>query len=164
MPVFYLDTSALLKRYKTEIGSDVIDEPFRAKAASEAFTSSYYAVLEITSVARRLLKGRALTRGAYNAMMARFLGDAESGLVLQSVNGDVVASANDVAERYALRAGDAIQLAAALAVKEALPGERFVLLASDKDLLQASQAAGIEAIDPESRDSLSALQKVRSGY
>jgi len=149
LTVFYLDTSAFLKRFKTEPGSDVVATLFDGSLEAEILTTSYYTVLEVIGVARRLLKGRALTRRAYSLMMSRFLTDIQQ-IVVQPVNDELVASAVDLADRYALRAGDALQLATALAVNAALPEDAaMVVVASDKDLVEACAVARIEALNPE---------------
>jgi hypothetical protein len=38
--MFYLETSALLKKYRTESGTDVVRELFEWKSDAEAFISS----------------------------------------------------------------------------------------------------------------------------
>ncbi|MGH2458124.1 MAG: type II toxin-antitoxin system VapC family toxin, partial [Chloroflexota bacterium] len=157
MPVFYLDTSALLKRYRTEAGSQVVDQIFGAKQADETLTTSYYTVLEGMSVARRLLKGRVLHRPAYNALMARFLDDASNVFLIQSMSDDVIARAIDVAAKHALRPGDSVQLASALIIQETIPHERVVLFVSDRELYDAGIAAGIDAINPENANAVSLL-------
>lgn len=62
MPMFYLETSALLKKYRTERGTDVVRELFEGKSDAEAFITSYFTVLEVISVARRLLAAATLNR------------------------------------------------------------------------------------------------------
>lgn len=94
--------------------------------------------------------------------MARFLDDAENLLVLQSINDDVIARAIDVTEEFALRPGDAVQLATALIVKETIPDEKFVLLVSDRELYEAGLAAGIDTIDPENPDASALLRRARA--
>ncbi len=63
MPIFYLDTSALLKRYKTEAGTSVIDRLFKLleKPHNKA-AISFLTVLEVIAAGRRLLKGGVLRR------------------------------------------------------------------------------------------------------
>jgi hypothetical protein len=60
MPLYYLDTSALLKRYKTEKGTAVIDELFSSRKPGEVFITSHFTSIEIESVAARALKAGAL--------------------------------------------------------------------------------------------------------
>ena len=45
MPIYYLDTSAVMKRYIPEIGSDVVEELFEELTNSEVLTTSYLTVL-----------------------------------------------------------------------------------------------------------------------
>jgi hypothetical protein len=41
MPLYYLDTSALLKRYRTEIGTRVVDALFSARTRDELLITSH---------------------------------------------------------------------------------------------------------------------------
>ncbi len=78
MPIYYLDTSAVLKRHRTEKGSDVVAELYEGLAKNEALVTSHFTCLEVESVAARARKGKALGRDAYDAMLAAFARDLES--------------------------------------------------------------------------------------
>lgn len=58
MTLFYLDTSAFVKRYRAEIGTELIDALFTEKAATDLLASSFLSVLEMTSVVNRLRTAR----------------------------------------------------------------------------------------------------------
>ena len=47
MPLFYVDTSALVKRYHVELGSDQVDRLFADPAAS--LVTANLAITELTS-------------------------------------------------------------------------------------------------------------------
>lgn len=57
-------------------------------------------------------------------------------------------AAQEVIDTFQLRAGDAIQLASALAFIEAEPSAVTVLIASDTELLEAARQAGLETLNP----------------
>ena len=57
-------------------------------------------------------------------------------------------AAQEVIDTFQLRAGDAIQLASALAFIEAEPSAETVLIASDTELLEAARQAGLETLNP----------------
>ena len=63
--LYYLDTSALLKRYRTEKGSEVIQVLFSERQEDETLVTSHFSSLEVEAMASRALKGRILTRKAY---------------------------------------------------------------------------------------------------
>ena len=50
MAVFYLDTSALVKRYKTEEGSDIIDYLYDNLPKGHSLATSFLTVLEFEKV------------------------------------------------------------------------------------------------------------------
>lgn len=49
MPVFYLDTSAIIKRYYLEQGSDIVDELFEQPLPGDGFHTSFLTLLEVAS-------------------------------------------------------------------------------------------------------------------
>jgi predicted nucleic acid-binding protein len=53
MAVFYLDTSAALKRYKTEKGTDVVNELYQGPRAEHPLCTSHLTALEVESAAVR---------------------------------------------------------------------------------------------------------------
>lgn len=54
MPPFYLDTSALVKRYRMEFGSYVVDELIDQPPSGDLLFTSFLAVLEVTSAVHRI--------------------------------------------------------------------------------------------------------------
>jgi predicted nucleic acid-binding protein len=162
VPLFYLDTAAVLKRYRTEPGSAVVDELLDARTAADTLASSRFTLLEGTAVARRLLKGRLLRRRAYAALMARFLQEMGTAVTLAPVTDALIADATLVAEQHALRTGDAVQLAAAIALHRTSPGERWVFVTNDRQLAEAARAAGFDVLNPESATALAHLRRLRS--
>ena len=54
MSLLYLDTSALVKRYKREKGSDVIGSLFERKSRADRVVVSFLVVIEVTGAASRL--------------------------------------------------------------------------------------------------------------
>ena len=65
MILYYMETSALLKRYRTEPGSDVIVELLERRRPDETFITSYFTLLEVEATAARALKARLLDQDAY---------------------------------------------------------------------------------------------------
>lgn len=109
MPVFYLDTSAVLKRYRTEKGTDVVDmiyderhspnivKSIVAGVRSDVLVTSYFTCLEVESVAARMLRGRLLDEKSYNALLNSFATDIEQHMTVVAVNTGLMRSAIDAA-------------------------------------------------------------------
>ena len=72
MPVYYLDTSAIVKRYLDEQGTEVVDLLLDDIGPENSFYISWLSILEFTSVILRLTNGGQLTRDAADTVLARF--------------------------------------------------------------------------------------------
>jgi predicted nucleic acid-binding protein len=77
MALFYLDASALVKRYKTEQGSEVIDYLFEEKSADDRLVASFLVVIEIVGVAVRLRRNQTVTEDQLSELLARFNEDQQ---------------------------------------------------------------------------------------
>ena len=163
MPVFYLETSALVKKYRTEKGTEVIAGLFQGKREAEVFVTSYFTVLEITSVATRLLRAGTLRTRTYEVILGRLSQDVRGTIRLQSVSDSVLSEATRLTQVYALRAPDAIHMATALSVRATTHDEPFYFLGSDARLNTGCENSGLVVLDPEDTDSLNTLRTYRSG-
>src|SRR5262249_30409337 len=90
-----------------------------------------------------------LSQQAYDAMLGSFASDLGKHVQLIDVGGDTVEDAIAAARNYARRAPDAIHLASASAAERRSQGGDFIIVTSDKELLAASNAAGMATLDPE---------------
>lgn len=133
--IAYVDTSALIPLLIDEPGSD---------AAGDAWDRA----LRLVSVrlvrveARAALAQAARTNRISSAQMRTFARELDQLLAqIENVEIDdgLVRSAGDLAEAHSLRAYDAVHLAAALAVA----AEDLVVVAGDRALISAAQAAGL---------------------
>lgn len=114
--VLYLDTSALVKLYLDEEGSELV---FEATAQAEEVATSTVAYAEARAAfSRRKREGDLDEEGHRRAVES--LNHDWRGYVRQVVSNAVAYRAGEMAERYALRGFDAIHLASALRL-----GERF---------------------------------------
>jgi len=159
MVTFYFDTSAIVKRYRKEVGSEILDKMFERKELG--FTISFWSILEFIVAFSTRIRREELSREALDAVVSRFLKDVLDRFAITSVNDELVASATPLATKHALPSADCLQLASAIHLKKALEPtkEELVLICSDKDLCKAAEEEGVEFIDPEERDSLEKLTK-----
>lgn len=162
MTVYYLETSAWLKRYKSEIGSQVVQDLFDGKQASETFITSHFSVLEVNSVAARLLKGGVITQGQYQSMLGTFIQDlASHGIVVTPVQNTLVSEAIELVRRYPLRTADALQFATALNASQQAGDEPFYVVSADKEIGEACSSHQVALIDPEATSALDQLHALR---
>lgn len=129
MSVYYLDTSALFKRYRAEKGTDALDQLFAARQDSEVLTTSSFTVLEVISVLTRLLRARTITRRSHQRLLGRFTDDVMETIALRPLTDAVISEAVNPILRHALRAPDALQLATALTIQSQTPGEALYFCA-----------------------------------
>ena len=160
MPLYYLDTSALLKRYRTEKGTEVLDALFSNRTRDELFITSHFTAVEVESTAARALKGRVLNKKARAVLLGLFADDLENLLVVLPVSTVLLSEAAAVARKYSLRASDALHLATALRAKQASATD-IVFVASDKELIDAAADAAFPALNPESEVALATLLELR---
>ncbi len=163
MAVYYLETSALLKRYRAEKGTELLDELFNHKTESEVFTTSYFTVLEVTSVATRLLRAGNINRRAHQQLLGDFALDMRQLIMSQPVSQGALNQAVNLITGYALRAPDALQLATAIVLRSSVPNQPFYFLCTDARLKAASEASGVPVLDPEAANGVDMLRGYRRG-
>jgi len=146
--LLYLDTSALVKLYVQEAGTE------RMLALAHPDTGNRLAILALTRVELRAAVRRRARLGDIDAPLAneliRTFNEHVANLFqVQPVNEVVLDEAAGAIDRHALRAYDAVQLGGCLALR-ATVGERFEthFVCADDALFQAALAEGLTAIDP----------------
>jgi len=161
MVTLYFDTSAIVKRYHKETGSDTIDKIFELKIG---FATSFWTILEFIVAFSFMVRRKELSREAFSTTTSLFLKEAISKFAITGVNDELVASATLIAAKHALPSADCLQLASAISLKNTLQPikEKVVLICSDKDLCKAAEEEGIDFIDPEEEDALKKLHKITS--
>ena len=146
MTLFYLDSSAWLKRYLLEPGSDWITRLFQS---GDPLASSVLGYIEVGSALSRQQVPRKLDQEKL-ARLQQQLEEDWADLAGLPVTDEVVGRALRLARGYKLRAADAVHLATALGVNDALvgTGNSLVLIASDEDLLAVAQQTGLAVENP----------------
>ena len=163
MPIYYLDTSALMKRYVPEEGSDVVRELFEGLTDSDALIISQLAILEMNSAATRLLESRQTTQREYQRMLNQFERDIDYyDFTIMPVRNELVISAIDVVREYSLRALDALHFTSATIIARLTSdNQNLVMVSADGKLLEACESYGILVLDPISDDALSRMRSLR---
>jgi len=150
MTTYYLDTSALIKRYVDEIGSDWL----RATLAGQLPPSIiivHLAVVEVTSALRRRLREGALTQRDYVQAQNAFRADCLNDYEIVTVIGETLDKANHLLEQHPLRAYDAVHLASALIANQQLLANKLApltFLSADDRLNRAAVAEGLAVDNP----------------
>lgn len=147
---FYLDASALVKRYLVETGS-VWVESICADEEGIAIAIAHFGLVETAAAFAAKRRGQFITSAEHESALADLLRDAKTRYRLVAVGPAVIDSAIQLTRRQKLRGYDAIHLACALAlnqplVENDLPALTFV--AADSDLLAAAAAEGLPIDNP----------------
>jgi predicted nucleic acid-binding protein len=148
--VAYFDTSALLKQYVTETGSNWVRAYLSSATAPTVFTSQLTAVEATCAFARRLRDGTLLPSDHATAVRA-FDYDIAYRYTLLDVMPVTIDAARRLANRHPLRAYDAVQLATAWSLDQDLvsTGEApLTFICADDRLLSVAQAEGLRTDNP----------------
>lgn len=139
---YFIDTSALLKAYIAEKGTDALDRIFEEDAVRSI---SSMGLLEVVSVFQRLHSvEKSLSEDQFKALCARLLADVASGrLVVMSVTPQDVRAALTLETHQYLTAVDAVQIALAREI-----GDDIVFVSSDEKLNQVARENGLRVFDP----------------
>jgi predicted nucleic acid-binding protein len=143
MAFFLFDTSALVKRYHVEAGSDKVDDIF--DNPDSVLIISELALVEVTSALQRTLNQGEITARAMENALAQFARDVLSELIVVELTSKLVRRARRLILEYDLRTLDALQLASALEFRMLNP----TFVCADAKLRDAAQAAGMTVINPE---------------
>lgn len=135
--VVYLDTSALLKLYVEEEGSELVRE---AVGIAELTATSTVAYAEARAGLARRWREDDFTDAEYRGAVEDLDADWITYARLD-VSNAVARSAGELAERYALRGFDSIHLASALRLSDRFEDLRF--LAFDDRLTDTARAASL---------------------
>lgn len=138
--MIYLDTSALVKRYVAETGTGLVRRMF---VGTEPLATSALSYAEYFSALNRKRRESALSRVDYRELARRFEADW-TGLQVVHLTETVLRTARRLLERHDLRAGDAVQLASALAIAGSV-ALRFV--SADRKLTAAAAQQGLPVME-----------------
>lgn len=150
MTTYYVDTSALVKRYIDEAGSDWV-RAMLGQSPSPSVIVVHLALVEMTSALARRRRDGTLTPAEYAQIQAAFRSDCLNEYSIVSVVDGIIDEASRLLERYPLRAYDAVHLAAAVVANRHLLADDLAPLAflsADDHLNEAASAEGLTVDNP----------------
>jgi predicted nucleic acid-binding protein len=149
---YFLDSSALVKRYVQEDGTAWVRRVTRRTAGNRIFLARITPV-EVTAAVARRRKGRTLASQKASSILHRFRQHLAGRYTLIDLTPALFDEAMRLANRHALRAYDAVQLAAALKIRRERQDAGFApvtLISADQALNDAATAEGMAVDDPRS--------------
>lgn len=140
--MIYLDTSALVKKYVAEEGSENIVTIMQ----SSVIATSRLTYPEILSALAR----RSSVRDITNNKLKEILKDSESDwdcFTIRDIHEELLPMIKHLIEKHYLRGADSIHLSSALWLKNMIH-EDIAFVASDINLLNAASSERLNSIDP----------------
>ena len=150
MPAYFFDSSAVVKRYVRETGTAGVRRPTRLGKPDPIYLARITAV-EVTSAVARRRQGGSLSAPRVRSILTRFRGHLAGRYRILEITPAPLTAAMRLADVHALRAYDAVQLAAALELdarwrSAGLGG--ITLVSADTSLNAAATAESVAVEDP----------------
>jgi len=140
---YFIDTSALFKRYAEEAGTEIINQVFAEKA--NRFISQLTMIEMVANLKRLAEIDKIITEEEFKQVTRIFLGEIAGGAIYTlNVTPKVVLLSVDLCSERYLTPIDALQLAAALSIKSSSP----VFVCSDQKLIKAAASYGLQTLNP----------------
>lgn len=150
MPSYFFESSAFVKRFAPECGSNFVLGLLRPSSRNR-FYAARITEVEVCAALIRRQKGKTLSADQAAKALRRLRRDFPLRFTHIAINEDVIVEALRLAETYGLRGYDAVQLSAALEAN----GERLgrgllplILASADTELNNAAQAEGLIIENP----------------
>ena len=148
MALLYLDTSALVKLYVSERGSERMAELVFSDGGHSLAACAITQVEFHSAIVRRRGRGD-LDEGAPERAVEEFTGQFKSAFFRYPVDDQTLDFACDLVLRHALRAYDAVQLAACLFILRLSARDDLTFVSADRRLLTAARSEGLEILNPD---------------
>ncbi len=147
MALYYLETSALVKLYVYEAGTD------RLLGLSAGDARHRFAILSLSQVEfRSAIRGRQrrgeIPGDAADELIESFRRHVEGRFLIQPVSESLLDVASALIDSYPLRAYDAAQLAGYLVLRSVSGIDEPTFVCADKVLLAAARNEGCPILDP----------------
>jgi predicted nucleic acid-binding protein len=149
----YLDASALVKRYRQESGSAVVNDTIERVTADNPrrLVVSSLSTVETLSILNRRRNEAGIPVDAFRRALLGVMQEIRTFSYALVMDDQLVLSSIQYAIKHNINSADAIHIAILLALQVALDasGDDLLCLAADKRLVRAARAEGITVVDPE---------------
>jgi predicted nucleic acid-binding protein len=141
--IYYFDTSALVKIYHQEIGSETVINIYHT--TKDQIVISNLAIPEIFSTFHRKRKEGLISRKDSLSVLRRFFADITRRFTVTPLDQHHILMSLNLIERRSLRTLDALHLASALLLYPL----GITFLCADIQLLEAAVQEGLAGLNPE---------------
>ena len=146
MSSYFVDTSALAKRYISETGSGWTRSWLHINTGNVILVSELVRV-EMFSLLHRYQRTGAFSAASITRMKNAFLRHLQSEYSIVPIDEVLISEAADLSAHHPLRALDSIQLACGLSAAQSI-GVPLIFVSADAVLLSAASAEGLTTDNP----------------
>jgi len=143
MKFYFFDTSALVKRYHYENGTEKVDSIFSED--DRAIIISSISITEIVSALNRKKGEGVIAEDDLQFTISKFFHDAIKEFTVLEISEENVKDSIELVLSENLRTLDALQLAVALGLKDL----EAIFVCADKNLINAAKSIGLNVVNPE---------------
>lgn len=150
MAGYFFDSSAIVKRFISETGTNWIIDLMRPSAKND-FAVAHITGVEVVSAITRRHRGKFLTTSQTDKATQRFLRRFNNNFGIVKLNDAIVRNAIYLAQTHILRGYDAVQLASAIELNDTLTKlghPPFTFISADNNLNSAAQNEGLTVDNP----------------
>lgn len=145
MLYYFLDTSALVKRYHQEIGTEAIDEIFDSE--ERILIISNVSISEFVSALNRKKNEKEITQEDLDIVLSKFYADIMQEFTVIGIADSHIISSIELILKYDLKALDSLQLAIALELSDL----DVIFVSADSKLCETAEKERLKAVNPENK-------------
>ena len=146
MTTYFVDTSAMVKRYVNEPGSAWVLS-WIEQVTGNVIVVSELTIVEVVSALARRRRDKTLDADVVISVQNDFLAHMEDEYVVVVLESKIVTKARQLVVQYPLRTLDAVQLACAID-STTLFDEPVIFICADLNLIRAAAAEGFATDNP----------------
>src|SRR5579884_332714 len=151
MATYFLDTSAIIKRYIFEPGQAWVLSLCNPAHGHDLYISQA-ALVEVVAAICRRAREKSISMAERDRLISVFRQDSKESYDIWPVTTDLSTSAGDLCRSHRLRAYDAVQLACTLALREYARAHQvlseLIFVSADVGLLNIANAIGLRVENP----------------
>jgi predicted nucleic acid-binding protein len=147
LALYYLETSALVKLYVYELGTDLLLS-LAGSAAGNKFAILSLAQVEFRAAIRRQQRGGEVSGPDADLLIESFREHSEGRFVIQPFTEALLDVALALIDAYPLKGFDAVQLAGYLMLRSVSGEDEPIFVCADKTLLLAARNEGCPILNP----------------
>ncbi|MEA2075965.1 MAG: type II toxin-antitoxin system VapC family toxin [Euryarchaeota archaeon] len=148
----YLDTSAFVKRYCEEEGSEIVNEIFES---GKEIVISYWTLAEATAAIDKKVTKRQISAEERDFVLSFLLSDVfDRDITFVKITNEFIEAIIEIILTHHISADDALQLFSCIVSLSP------IFLASDKALVRAAKREGLKAFDAENSEERERMRRL----